>query len=151
MVVLLKREDLVKFIWLERVFLVNVDVALHWHAADENSASAGKALANKTAKFRFYGVSSHASGSPQNGRSALDGVEAMNNMVNMLREHTTESTRIHYVITREAMHQMLYQTLLKYTITLDTKKEMKFEIYLIELLMQPKVQLLELRQQWITR
>ena len=78
----------------------DVDIALHWHAADENSASAGKALANKTAKFRFYGVSSHASGSPQNGRSALDGVEAMNNMVNMLREHTTESTRIHYVITR---------------------------------------------------
>ena len=78
----------------------DVDVALHWHAADENSASAGKALANKTAKFRFYGVSSHASGSPENGRSALDGVEAMNNMVNMLREHTTESTRIHYVITK---------------------------------------------------
>ena len=78
----------------------DVDVALHWHAADENSASAGKALANKTAKFRFYGVSSHASGSPQNGRSALDGVEAMNNMFNMLREHTTESTRIHYVITK---------------------------------------------------
>ena len=78
----------------------NVDVALHWHAANENSASAGKALANKTAKFRFYGVSSHASGSPEKGRSALDGVEAMNNMVNMLREHTTESTRIHYIITR---------------------------------------------------
>ena len=78
----------------------DVDVALHWHAADENSASAGKALANKTAKFRFYGISSHASVSPQNGRSDLDGVEAMNNMVNMLREHTTESTRIHYVITR---------------------------------------------------
>ena len=30
----------------------------------------------------------------------MDGVEAMNHMVNMLREHTTESTRIHYVITR---------------------------------------------------
>jgi aminobenzoyl-glutamate utilization protein B len=27
-------------------------------------------------------------------------VEAMNDMVNMLREHTTESTRIHYVITK---------------------------------------------------
>ncbi len=78
----------------------NVDVALHWHPANKNSASAGKALANKTAKFRFYGVSSHASGSPEKGRSALDGVEAMNNMVNMLREHTTESTRIHYIITR---------------------------------------------------
>ena len=30
----------------------------------------------------------------------MDGVEAMNDMVNMLREHTTESTRIHYVITK---------------------------------------------------
>jgi aminobenzoyl-glutamate utilization protein B len=78
----------------------DVDIALHWHAANANSASAGKALANKTAKFRFYGVSAHASGSPEKGRSALDGVEAMNNMVNMLREHTTETTRIHYVITR---------------------------------------------------
>ena len=77
----------------------DVDIALHWHASSKNSASAGKALANKTAKFRFYGVSAHASGSPEKGHSALDGVEAMNNMVNMLREHTTESTRIHYVIT----------------------------------------------------
>ena len=78
----------------------DVDIALHWHASSKNSASAGKALANKTAKFRFYGVSAHASGSPEKGRSALDGVEAMNNMVNMLREHTTEGTRIHYVITK---------------------------------------------------
>ena len=78
----------------------NVDIALHWHASNKNSAGASMALANKTAKFRFYGVSAHASGSPEKGRSALDGVEAMNNMVNMLREHTTESTRIHYVITK---------------------------------------------------
>ena len=88
-------------VYMTRAGLFNdVDVALHWHAANENSASAGKALANKTAKFRFYGISSHASGSPEKGRSALDGVEAMNHMVNMMREHTTESTRIHYVITR---------------------------------------------------
>src|SRR5690606_8000382 len=33
------------------------------------------------------------------GRSALDGVEAMNYMVNMMREHVPEDTRIHYVIT----------------------------------------------------
>ena len=88
-------------VYMTRAGLFNdVDVALHWHAANKNSASAAKALANKTAKFRFYGVSAHASGSPEKGRSALDGVEAMNNMVNMLREHTTESTRIHYVITK---------------------------------------------------
>ena len=77
-----------------------VDVALHWHADSKNSASVRPALANKSAKFRFYGVSAHAAGAPEKGRSALDGVEAMNAMVNMLREHTTESTRIHYVITQ---------------------------------------------------
>jgi hypothetical protein len=30
---------------------------------------------------------------------ALDGVEGMNHMVNMMREHVPSSTRIHYVIT----------------------------------------------------
>ena len=63
-------------------------------------ANPGASLANKSAKFRFYGEASHAAGSPERGRSALDGVEAMNMMVNMLREHVPQETRIHYVITR---------------------------------------------------
>src|SRR5690606_7841521 len=50
-------------------------------------------------KFRFRGRSAHAAGAPEQGRSALDGVEAMNMMVNMMREHTTMDSRIHYVIT----------------------------------------------------
>ena len=78
----------------------DVDVALHWHADNKNAASIRPALANKSAKFRFYGISAHAAGAPEKGRSALDAVEAMNAMVNMMREHVTESTRIHYVITR---------------------------------------------------
>jgi aminobenzoyl-glutamate utilization protein B len=78
----------------------DVDVALHWHADNKNAASVRPALANKSAKFRFYGISAHAAGAPEKGRSALDAVEAMNAMVNMMREHVTESTRIHYVITR---------------------------------------------------
>jgi aminobenzoyl-glutamate utilization protein B len=78
----------------------DVDIALHWHADDVNSAAVRPALANKSAKFRFYGVAAHAAGAPEMGRSALDGVEAMNAMVNMMREHVTDDTRIHYVITR---------------------------------------------------
>ncbi len=78
----------------------DVDVALHWHPGAQNAASAGAALANKSAKFRFYGVSAHAAAAPDKGRSALDGVEAMNNMVNMMREHVPEKARIHYVITQ---------------------------------------------------
>jgi len=77
----------------------DVDVVLHWHASDANSADASSSLANKSAKFRFHGVSSHAAGAPERGRSALDGVEAMNYMVNLMREHVPEETRIHYVIT----------------------------------------------------
>ncbi len=77
----------------------DVDFSIHWHADDENSAAARTSLANRSAKFRFRGVSAHAAGAPERGRSALDGVEAMNMMVNMMREHTTMDTRIHYVIT----------------------------------------------------
>nr|WP_298997782.1 amidohydrolase [uncultured Allomuricauda sp.] len=77
----------------------DVDVALHWHPSSQNAASAGAALANKSAKFRFYGTSAHAAGAPDRGRSALDGVEAMNMMVNMMREHIPQEARIHYVIT----------------------------------------------------
>ena len=77
----------------------DVDIALHWHPGDNNSASPGTSLANKSAKFRFHGISAHAAGAPHRGRSALDGVEAMDHMVNLMREHVPQETRIHYVIT----------------------------------------------------
>ncbi len=75
------------------------DVMLHWHPNDENTVSPSSSLANKAGKFRFYGLSSHAAASPERGRSALDAVEAMDYMANMMREHVPSSTRIHYVIT----------------------------------------------------
>ncbi len=78
----------------------DVDVVLNWHPGGENSASPYTTNANRSAKFRFQGVSSHAAGAPERGRSALDGVEAMNHMVNLLREHVPQETRIHYVITQ---------------------------------------------------
>jgi aminobenzoyl-glutamate utilization protein B len=77
----------------------DVDAVLHWHPGATNDASSGTSLANKSGKFRFYGIASHAAASPERGRSALDAVEAMNYMVNMLREHVTQETRLHYVIT----------------------------------------------------
>jgi aminobenzoyl-glutamate utilization protein B len=87
-------------VYMVREGLFNgVDIVMHWHPGDENRAWMDGALANKSAKFRFYGVSAHASASPERGRSSLDAVEAMDNMVNMMREHIPSSTRIHYVIT----------------------------------------------------
>ena len=78
----------------------DVDAVLHWHPSSANDASPGASLANKSAKFRFYGQASHAAAAPERGRSALDGVEAMNYMVNLMREHVSQETRIHYIITK---------------------------------------------------
>jgi len=78
----------------------DVDAAIAWHPSDRNEVNAGTTLANIGAKFRFRGHAAHASASPHEGRSALDGVEAMDHMVNMLREHVPADTRLHYVITR---------------------------------------------------
>ncbi|GAA0549227.1 aminobenzoyl-glutamate utilization protein B [Chitinophaga japonensis] len=87
-------------VYMVRAGLFNdVDAVLHWHPGDRNGVSLGRSMANISAKFRFHGLSAHAAAAPEKGRSALDGVEAMNHMVNMLREHIPSSTRIHYVIT----------------------------------------------------
>lgn len=80
--------------------LDDVDVMLHWHPSSRNNADARSSLANKSGKFRFYGEAAHASAAPHRGRSALDGVEAMNMMVNMMREHMLSDSRVHYVITQ---------------------------------------------------
>lgn len=77
-----------------------VDAVVHWHSDSRNAITMASSLANKSGKFRFAGVASHAAASPERGRSALDGVEAMNHMANLLREHVPETTRIHYVITK---------------------------------------------------
>jgi aminobenzoyl-glutamate utilization protein B len=76
----------------------NIDVVLHWHPGDNNNASPNSSLAYRVTNFTFEGLAAHASASPEKGRSALDAVEAMNYMVNMMREHLTPETRIHYVI-----------------------------------------------------
>ena len=78
----------------------DVDAVLHWHPDDNNAANSSTNNSNKSAKFTFKGIAAHAAGSPDEGRSALDGVESMNMMVNMMREHIPQSSRIHYVITK---------------------------------------------------
>jgi aminobenzoyl-glutamate utilization protein B len=76
-----------------------VQGVVQWHPGDRNVVWSESTLANIGAKFRFRGIAAHAASAPYKGRSALDGVEAMNHMVNMMREHLPQETRIHYVIT----------------------------------------------------
>jgi len=87
-------------VYLTRAGLFDdVDVVLHWHPGDRNDASPSSSTSNKSGRFTFKGIAAHAAAAPDRGRSALDGVEAMNYMVNMMREHVPADTRIHYVIT----------------------------------------------------
>lgn len=87
-----------KVFMVKRGLFDDVDVVLHWHPDSINSAVQGTSLANISGKFHFDGVASHAAMSPQRGRSALDGVEALNFMANLMREHVPQETRIHYTI-----------------------------------------------------
>jgi aminobenzoyl-glutamate utilization protein B len=77
----------------------DVDVAVSWHPGDANDASPSSNLAIITGKFRFHGIPAHAAAAPDRGRSALDGVEAMDAMVNLMRGHVPQETRIAYIIT----------------------------------------------------
>ncbi len=77
----------------------DLDVCLHWHPGSRNQAWSGSSKALVSAKFTFAGTPSHASVSPESGRSALDAVELMNIGANFMREHIKEDARLHYVIT----------------------------------------------------
>ena len=81
-------------------FFKDVDVVLDWHPGARNSVDVANGFtAAQMIDYSFKGKAAHAAASPDKGRSALDAVEAMDNMVNMMREHVHYASRIHYVIT----------------------------------------------------
>lgn len=81
-------------------YFEDCDAALTWHPHTTNKTM-GKAgfLANFRVFFTFHGISSHAAGAPELGRSALDAVEIMDIGVNYMREHMIDAARIHGAIT----------------------------------------------------
>ena len=91
-------ETLVGKVWLVRHNLIKgVDAALSHHPGQANTAGTGSSNAMNSFKVHFYGRTAHAAGDPENGISALDGVELMSNGVNFMREHIIEKARVHYV------------------------------------------------------
>ncbi len=85
------------YMTLDNVF-DDLDICLHWHPGTKNNTFAGSSKALVSAKFTFDGTAAHASGSPEDGRSALDAVELMNVGANYMREHIKEDARLHYVV-----------------------------------------------------
>ena len=75
-----------------------LDCALTWHPSDVNEVVTGTNNSSLQVLYKFHGVSAHAAGDPENGRSALDAVELMNTGVQYLREHMTSDCRVHYAI-----------------------------------------------------
>jgi aminobenzoyl-glutamate utilization protein B len=75
----------------------DVDAVLTWHPGDNNNARPSRCLANRSAKFRFYKVPGAPDAIPMQ-TSALDGVEAMSYLVNLMTKHLTRSSRIQYIV-----------------------------------------------------
>ena len=78
-----------------------VDANIFTHVSSDFSTGwgAGGSNALVSVEYTFHGRTAHAAGDPWDGRSALDGVEIMDNAWNMRREHLPISQRSHYVIT----------------------------------------------------
>ena len=77
----------------------DVDCVISYHPMSHNQILRDTWSTKIGILFNFEGITSHAGGAPHLGRSALDGVEAFNMMMNMNREHFHQNSRIHYVIT----------------------------------------------------
>lgn len=77
----------------------DLDSCLTWHPGKLNRVWASSSLAMNSISFTFKGKAAHAAASPDMGRSALDAVELMDIGANYLREHISDSARIHYSIT----------------------------------------------------
>jgi aminobenzoyl-glutamate utilization protein B len=86
-------------IYMVREGLFNdLDVCLDWHPDTETAASTQSSQAVIDFVVEFKGKAAHAAADPWNGRSAVDGLEAFTDGVNMLREHVRPSVRMHYAI-----------------------------------------------------
>ena len=86
---------------LEGGYMDEVDLMLTSHyGSDWGSEVTGKAIVWPTHDnwLTFKGRSSHASSSPEKGRSALDAVILTTMGLEFLREHMLETHRIHYII-----------------------------------------------------
>ena len=92
-------ENFVGKVFMVRAGLFDgVDAIISHHPNSINTATIGSSTAVNGVKFHYYGKTSHAAGSPEQGRSALDAIELMNVGVNYLREHVIQEARFHYVI-----------------------------------------------------
>ncbi|MEF8825980.1 MAG: amidohydrolase, partial [Halapricum sp.] len=78
----------------------DLDACVAWHPMYLTyPRTGGSSLAMDSLEFRFDGESAHAAAAPDAGQSALDAVQLLNTGIEYMREHVSNSVRIHYTIT----------------------------------------------------
>lgn len=84
-------------VYMARAKVFNdMDAIVSWHPEKMHMVRTRPSLANVEVDYTFKGIASHAGGSPERGRSALDACELMSVGCNYLREHMPTTCRIHY-------------------------------------------------------
>lgn len=76
----------------------DVDAALCAHPGTGPNILTDEAIASAPVDIEFWGKAAHASGAPEKGLNALDGVILTYNGINALRQHLTPDVRIHGII-----------------------------------------------------
>ncbi|MBN1687020.1 MAG: M20 family metallopeptidase [Spirochaetales bacterium] len=76
----------------------DMDMALMFHPSDSNIPGKDN-LGRIKFKMEFFGKAAHASGSPDQGLNALDGIVTAYTSMNALRQHLKRDGRLHGIIT----------------------------------------------------
>jgi amidohydrolase len=87
-----------KAIMAERGVFDNLDAAMMVHPATRDTVAI-KALACQTLDVEFFGKPAHAAARPEEGVNALDAMLQSFGAINSLRQHITDTARIHGIIT----------------------------------------------------
>lgn len=80
-------------------FMETVDVAMMVHPGNKTMVEV-HTLALEALEIRFVGKAAHAASAPHEGRNALEGVIALFNGINSLRQHVRPDVRMHGIIVK---------------------------------------------------
>jgi len=77
----------------------DIDIVMSVHPTGGFHVESGSSQAMEAVRFKYFGKTAHAAGSPHLGINALDGVITLFNSVNAMRQQICETDRIHGIIT----------------------------------------------------
>ena len=77
----------------------DIDIVMSVHPTGKCHMESGSSQAMEAVRFKYFGKTAHAAGSPHLGINALDGVITLFNGINAMRQQICETDRIHGIIT----------------------------------------------------